>query len=376
MTTVVVNGSNNDPRFAVTDFSDATKPTTVFVKPSFPVTGPGSNGCVVASSSLFSDGDISGSLVAVGQYAGGQVAIYDVSDPAAPALKASLDTGLGALTGIGALSLYGNNLLVGEAHGPNLVLLDISQPQSSAILSSISANDFANGGITALAINGPLAVVSGVYAFDVVDYSNPRRPQVIPFIIPPPAAGAQPIEGPFACDYDGGTAVLGDSNGNVTVFGINSAVGASIIGGYTSGLQNITSITVQTGDVIQVAAGNYSTGFVSLLTFGGTGPTPASGSLTTNTSAGNAGGAVAFYGLPNLFASTNNDQGVTWCNTMIWPKHPVVGVAAKANLAAASDFNATLGILYFTGGRKFPEPWPWLPGWLSRLLQSLLNTKP
>jgi hypothetical protein len=379
MTTVVVNGSNNDFRFAITDFSNAKTPSTVFVNPGFATAGdPTNNGCVVACSSLYTDGDISGSLLAVGQYAGGQVAIYDLSDPALPKRTALFDTGLGELTGIGALSLYGNNLLVGEANGPTLVLLDISQPQSSAIISSISAGDFADGGITAVAINGPLAAVSGVYAFDVVDYTDPTSPQVLPFIIPPPGPGVPLLEGPFTCDYDGGIAALGDSNGNVVVFDVEPGVGASIIGESSLVLEGITSITVQSGDAIQVVAGNFGSGTVALLTFGGSGTSPPPNTtLTINTSAGDAGGAVAFYGLPNLFASTNNGQGVTWYGTAGWPSTSLVGVAAGANLAPASI--STLGIAYFktpTGGGPIRWPWRLLPGWLLRLLASLFNIKP
>jgi hypothetical protein len=374
MTTVVVTGSNNDFRFAVTDFSNAKAPTTVFVNPGFSAAGdPTNNGCVVACSSLFTDGDISGSLVAVGQYAGGQVAIYDLSDPAEPQLKAVFDTGLGS---IGALSLYGNNLLVGEAKGPHIVLLDISKPQSNAIVSSIAAGDFANGGITAIAINGSLAVVSGVYAFDMLDYTNPTSPVVTPFIFPPPQSGGLPLfSGPYTCDYDGGTAALGDANGNVTVFNIQSGVGASIIGQSQSGLEGITSITVQSGNAIQVAAGNYAIAEVALLTFGGTGTPPPSSSVMVSNGAGDAGGAVAFYGLPNLFASTNNAQGVTWFGTAGWPTTSVVGVAGNANLAAASI--STLGIAYFTALVRWPWQWPWLvPGWLLRVLASVFNFKP
>jgi hypothetical protein len=365
MTTVVVTGSNNDFRFAVTDVSNANAPTTVFVNPGFSAgeaRGPTNNGCVVACSSLFTDGDISGSLVAVGHFGGSQVAIYDLSDPALPQRQATFDTGLGS---IGALSLCGNDLLVGESNGPNIALLDISRPQSNAIVSTISALDFANGGITSIAIYGSLAVVAGVYAFDALDYTNPASPVIMPYILQSPS-------GPYVCNFDGSTAALGDANGMVTVFHIQAGVGASIIGQSSAALQGITSIAVQSGNAIQVAARNYSEALVSLLTLGSIGPSPPPiSSVMVGGGAGDAGGAVAFYGLPNLFANTNNGQGFTWLNTEVWPSTSVVAVAANANLAAASI--STLGIAYFSRW-----PWPWrlipLPGWLLALLARLFGS--
>jgi hypothetical protein len=366
MTTVVVTGSNNDFQFAVTDVSNAKAPETVLVNPGFAgASGPTNDGCVVACSSLFTGGDISGSLVAVGHFGGGQVAIYDLSDPASPQFQATFDTGLGS---IGALSLCGNNLLVGENNGPNIALLDISKPQSNAIISTISALDFADGGITSIAIYGSLAVVAGVYAFDALDYTNPAKPIIMPYIL-------QSASGPYVCDFDGSTAALGDANGTVTVFHIQAGVGASVIGQSSSGLEGITSIAVQSGDAIQVAARNYGAAQVSLLTFDSTtGPTPPSNPIIVGGGAGDAGGAVAFYGLPNLFANTNNGQGFTWLNTEVWPSTSVVCAAANANLAPASV--STLGIAYFPTVIRLP--WPWrlipLPGWLLALLARLFGS--
>jgi hypothetical protein len=370
MTTVVVTGSNNDFQFAVTDISNAKAPTTVLVNPGFgalegPPRGPTNNGCVVACSSLFTDGDISGSLVAVGHFGGSQVAIYDLSDPASPQRQATFDTGLGS---IGALSLCGNNLLVGENNGSGIALLDISKAQSNAIVSTVSDLDFADGGITSIALYGSLAVVAGVYAFDALDYTNPASPVIMPYIL-------QSASGPYVCDFDGSTAALGDNNGMVTVFHIQAGIGASVIGQSSSGLDGITSIAVQSGNAIQVAAGNYATAQVSLITFNSTtGPTPSANSVTVGSGAGDAGGAVAFYGLPNLFANTNNGKGFTWLNTEVWPNTSVVGVAANANLAAASV--STLGIAYFPTVIRLP--WPWrlipLPGWLLALLARLFGS--
>ena len=268
------------------------------------------------------------------------------------------DTGLAS---IGALSLYGNNLLVGENNGPNIALLDISKPQASTIVSTISAPDFANAGITSIAIggdNGLLAVVSGRYAFDVLDYTNPKSPQIIPVILPPP--GGVPFNGPYVCHFDGSTAALGDANGNVAVFRIRSGMGASFIGQSSWSLNTITSIAVESGSFIQVAAGSYSGSEVALVSFGVGSPPPPVTPVLVGGGPGNAGGAVAFYGVPNLFASTNNNRGITWLNTEVWPNTTVNGVAANANLNPASV--STLGITYF------PTPRLQLPPWLRALL--------
>src|SRR5579863_10496012 len=108
---VVVTGSPADPRFAVTEFSIVGHGSTVFVTPPFeskPI------GCAVACS---------GKLAAVGAYQQGTVWIYNLSNPAAPALQNTFDSGLGSgagLSGIGSISLDGANALVGEANGPNI----------------------------------------------------------------------------------------------------------------------------------------------------------------------------------------------------------------------------------------------------------------
>jgi hypothetical protein len=137
-------------------------------------------------------------------------------------------------------------------------------------------------------------------------------------------------------------------------------MGASFIGQSSSGLKGITSIAVESGNFIQVAAGRYSGSEVALVSFGGPFPPPPPvKSVLVGGGPGNAGGAVAFYGLPNLFASTNNNRGITWLNTEVWPNTTVNGVAANANLNSASV--STLGITYFPTPR-WPRPFPlsWL----------------
>jgi hypothetical protein len=349
MTVAVVTGSNNDPRFAVTNFTPTT-PSTVFVTPGFPIDGPplAFSGCVVACSHLYTDGDQTGSIAVVGQYSGGYVAIYDVSNPAAPALLSTFDTTLGAPnnTGIGAISLYGTSLLVGELAGPNMVLIDITDQKAPTILSTFTDKNFSDGGISAIVLNGSTAVAAGTFNVDVIDYTRPRHPAwaaSFPEGLSPP----NPVS-PLTVDYDGSSIAIGDGGGNVYMFEFYGGV-LHASGQGSSGLEGITSITVMTGEVVQVAAGNFGTSSVSLITFGS--PSAPDGEVEVSNGAGaDPGGALAFYGLPNLFAGTNDGEGVTWFNTMTWPNWPPSGVpkvsvAKKANLAPASV--STLGVAAF-----------------------------
>lgn len=166
-TIVTVSGSENDNRFLVTDFS-ISPPTPVFITPPF------MGGCLV---------DAEETLAAVGNYQGNTIALYDLTNPASPALISTYDLSLlpGGFGGIGALSLNGKYVLVGEAAGPTIVLLDISQPPSSAaaVASTITNNSFLNGGVLQIVLKGVLAVAAGNYDCYMFDFTNPaalRRP--------------------------------------------------------------------------------------------------------------------------------------------------------------------------------------------------------
>jgi hypothetical protein len=370
MTVVAVSGSNFDPRIAVTNFISPTNTATIFINTGFQQVGA-FQGCVVAGSSLYTNGDVTGSLVAVGHYGGGQVLIYDVSDPTVPTVQNAYDTGLGSLTGIGCLSLYGSYLLAGELNGPTIVLIDISTGQ----ISSLTCPEFADGGISSIAIcgvNGLLAVAAGPFGFDLLNYATPAAPTRQPYL--------GNIQGPFTCDFDGVNIAIGDGSGTIYVFQVSNGLMPEFPYGQAgSGMNSITSIAVMSGDVVEVAAGNFASPQVSLATFGaGTPGPPPSGSIFLGAQSGNQGGALAFYGWANLFASTNDGLGVTWYNVSNWPSGaPTVVatpfiVAKDANLASASV--PTLAIA------AFPTPpirlhWPWilLPAWVQRLLQRILN---
>ena len=331
---VSVLGSTNDTRFAVTNFTVASAPTTVFVTPEF---GVRPTGCVV---------DCSGTLAAVGNYQSEQVAIYNISNPAAPALLNTFSTGLTqyGLTGIGALSLDGTNLLVGEFNGGHIVLIDTTKPQGSAIVSTLALGDFADGGVSAIKLHGPAAVACGNFNFDVLNYTTPSAPVATPYV-PDANNGTVNFQKPLSCDFDGSTAVIGDNSGNVYAFsvGIGDPEVYFYIGTFPSGfvVPGVTSLAVMTGQVTQVAAGCIAVNSATLIN-AYTGPSFPPYPPTSNTIAisSNASGdsetaaPLAFYGYPFLVASTNNGAGITFfnvdfSNTQTGPTATVLGVAAN-----------------------------------------------
>src|SRR6185437_7563687 len=86
---------------------------------------------------------------------GGQVAVYDISNPASPVFKGSVATTLG---GIGAISADGTKVLVGEVNGRRAALIDVSNPASPQIVSVFTT---AIDSIGAIALKGSMAVASG-----------------------------------------------------------------------------------------------------------------------------------------------------------------------------------------------------------------------
>ena len=335
---VMVTGSNTDTRFAVINMSVPATPSTVHVTAPF-----GSGGCVV---------DCSAQLAAVGNYGGGSVAIYDLFHPAAPVLQDTLDTGLQLRggTGIGALSLDGDNLLVGEANGPGIVLIDI---KSKKIVSSGVFKDFSDGGVAALVLHGKTAVVSGTFNFGVLNLARPAAPALTPYFLPASATGI-PAPGPFACDFDGSTAVLGDAHGNIYVYSISLGWNAEFMGQTGSGLPSVTSLATLGGaGPQQIAAASVLSPFVSALLFQNGAvvrdnppfPRQVRGS---NPAQADPGGAVKFLGLPDLAASTNGG-GAAYLNADLLfqapppPPHStsILGESRNANLHAT--LRPTLG---------------------------------
>ncbi len=337
---VAVSGSSSDPRFSVTDFSNPTTPTTVFVTPPFT-----SGGCVV---------DCSATLAAVGAYQGSQVTIYDITNPASPAAKNTYDTGLGSpLTGIGALSLDGTNLLVGENGGQNVVFIDVSKPPGPPP-TPFQDWYFANGGISAIVLKGKTAVAAGSYylgdtpgsAFNALDYSKPAAPTIIP------PSGSVALQGPVTCDFDGSTAAVGDSSGAVYVFSIDLALQSlGLTGEYGASIGPITSIAVFENQVAAVTDGGGNS--MSLIVLNPALGQPAGaqvplGATPVGVQNPTTYGAVRFRGTPILVASTNNGSGIFYFNVAEFPTATVLGVAADANLQASA--RPTIGFTVFETG--------------------------
>lgn len=239
---VVVAGSNNDSSFAVIDFTNPATPTNVVVP------APFSGGCMV---------DCSGTLAAVGDFNGGEVAIYDISTPAAPVLKGSKSTVLG---GIGAISIDGTNVLVGELNGDRVILIDVSTPSNPTIVSTFAT---AISGISCAQLKGAKAIVSGPndLVFVVLDYTVPATPTQVKFV---PGTGGVFFGGAVTGDIDGTNAALADiGGGNVYLFDVSGATPA-LLGQKTTTQAGVSSISIS-GTTVAAASSNDTT--ISIVSF-------------------------------------------------------------------------------------------------------------
>jgi hypothetical protein len=351
---VAVAGSVTDPRFAVTNFSNAAAPTTVLVPSPFPT------GCVVACSNNLGNQSVgtlansTSALAAVGNYTGGAVAIYNLQNPASPALANNFSTpGLGGVGAVAFDGQSGNNLALGEANGSTVILMNV---QTGAVTATAYPEGDLVGGVFSLALSGTTAVASGVQGgLVIIDFSNLSSPQVVPILIAGLNAqgNANYLQGQIACDFDGATLAVGDSTGNVYTYdGTGNFTGAY---GRESG-NGITSVAVETGDSAQIAAGFIGSGSITLIT------APSGPGQTAQIWTGqgpNPGGALAFFGLPYLFASSVTGSTVTVLNELVWPSKTVLGVASGVSLAqseqptlSATAFNPLGGCLAMLfGGR-------------------------
>jgi WD40 repeat protein len=351
---VAVTGSIADSRFAVTDFSNAAAPTTVLVPSPFPT------GCVVDCSNNLGNqsvgtlADSTSALAAVGDYTSGTVAIYNLLNPAAPTLQNTFDSGLGGIGAIAFDGQSGNNLALGASNGSTVVLMNV---QTGAVTATAQPEGDLVGGVFSLALNGTTAVATGVQlGIVIIDFSNPSAPQVGPILI----AGlndqgkANYLQGQIACDFDGTTLAVGDATGNVYTFDGNG----NFTGAYGEVSYNgVTSIAVETGDSAQIAAGNIGSGSVALIT-----ASPSGAGQTVQVWSGqgpNPGGALAFFGLPYLFASSVTGSTVSVLNELVWPSTSVLGVASGVSLAqslqptlGATAFNPLRGCLAMLFGQR------------------------
>jgi hypothetical protein len=232
---VVVAGGPNNNTFAVANFTNPGSPTVVQANPGF------GGGCAVAAN---------GNLVAVGNLNGGQVVLFDLTNPAAPMKLGTLST---VLSGIGAIAFDGTRVLVGEMNGIRAVLIDVSNPNSPTILSTLNTGI---GSIASIALSGTKAVASGPndFTMDIIDYTNPGSPTRQSFN---PVLG-----GSLTVDLDGSLAAVGDQNG-VTVAVVDIS-GPTVLGTANSGLGGIFSISIKGSFVV---AGSTNEFVVSLIDF-------------------------------------------------------------------------------------------------------------
>jgi hypothetical protein len=355
---VAVTGSITDSRFAVTDFSNAAAPTTVLVQ------SPFSKGCVVDCSNNLGNQSVgtlansTSALAAVGDYSSGTVAIYNLLNPAAPALQNTFDSGLGGIGAVAFDGQSGNNLAVGASNGSTVVLMNV---QTGAVTATAQPEGDLVGGVYSLALNGSTAVASGVQlGLVMIDFSNLSSPQVGPITIAGLNAEgkANYLQGQIACDFDGSTLAVGDGTGNVYTYDRNG----NFTGAYGEAFYNgVTSIAVETGDSAQIAVGNIGSQTVALITAS---PSGAGQILQIGDGQGpNPGGALAFFGLPYLVGSSVTGSTVTVFNEFVWPSTAVLGVATGVSLAqslqptlGATAFNPLAGCLAMLfGGRRQPR---------------------
>ena len=231
---VVAAGPNNTP-FAVIDFTSPSSPTIVNPNPGY------SGGSAI---------DCGGTRAAVGNQNGGNIVIYDLSNPASPAKMGSLVT---VLSGIGAIKVDGNRVLVGEMDGSRVVLIDISNPTSPQILSTLNTGI---ASISSVALSGTKAVAAGPnnITIAIIDYTDPVNPTQTSF--DPKVASGLPG---LTVDLDGNLAAVGaQTNPQIALVDIT---GPSILGTANSGLSGVAgaqslSVSIK-GSQIAVGSSNF-----------------------------------------------------------------------------------------------------------------------
>jgi hypothetical protein len=241
MVDVVVAGSNNEFDFAVVDFTNPASPTKVLVTPPF------QGGCMV---------DISGSLAAVGNFNGGEVEVFDVSNPASPVHKGGVSTVLG---GIGSISIDGNRVLVGELNGLRAILIDASNPSSPSI---VSTHNTGISSITSIAISGTKGVAAGPndLAFSVINYSNPTTPTHVKFLS---NTNGVFFGGPMQADLDGARAALADGGGGEVHFFDVSGANPVRLGLQTTIQAGVFSLSISGTTVAAASTNNVDISLVS-----------------------------------------------------------------------------------------------------------------
>lgn len=235
-TELLLSSSANDFFFAVVDFTSPPPPPAVTANPGF------GGGMVLTCS---------GSTAAVGNKLGGQVVLFDVSNPAAPAqIGQPIATGL---SGISAIKLNGKKILVGESAGSRVVLIDITTPTAPAVGPPITTTINSIGSI---GFSGAKAVVSGTNntAMDIMDFTNPANPTQTSF---DPGLG-----GGLKAALDGNLAAAGSpSSSSVKLIDITVP---TVVGTANTNLGGIFSIAIKGA---QAAAGSSNSFNVEMIDF-------------------------------------------------------------------------------------------------------------
>ena len=142
---VIVSGPNN-PKFAIIDYTNPPPPQPVLA----PANPPWASGLVLGCN---------GSKLAVGTRMGGQIALFDVSNPGNPSLLTPLPISTG-FVGVAALKFSSSQILVGEVNGPRVELIDVTDPLHPIFGSPFAVPNFLPG-IGSVTFAGTKAIVTG-----------------------------------------------------------------------------------------------------------------------------------------------------------------------------------------------------------------------
>jgi hypothetical protein len=233
MPRVAVAGSDNNFFFVVIDFTNPAAAVVTPVNPGF------SGSCRVI---------LDGPRCFAGNGLGGQVRLVDVTNPAAPVLRGSVDT---ALSGIGALAVQGDLVAVGEwvnDFKARVALCDFSNPAAPALLKVVPTpltsvptptdQDNPNpAAITSIAFTGTNHVIAagqGDPEIVKIDFTNLANPAVTSFL-----SGFSAV----MMDADAARVVAGDPTGaQVKLF--DAATNAALVGPMGTTLGGVTSLAL------------------------------------------------------------------------------------------------------------------------------------
>ena len=242
---VSVAGANN-ANFVVLDFTTPPPPPPVNVTP--PYTGGSALSC-------------SGSMVAVGNRVGGQIALFDISDPANPKqVGQTISSGFG---GVSAIKLNANRILAGELNGSRVLLIDVSNLASfhtgTPLTTPIAS-------VTSVGLSGSKAVVAGTNEtfIDVVTVSGTTLSNPTPL---DPGMGTG-----LKVALDMTTVAVGSPtsvNSPVKLFDISGST-ATPVASATSDLNGIFSIAIKG---MEVVAGSSNSFNVDMIDFSASTPT-------------------------------------------------------------------------------------------------------